>query len=352
MKKHFILFSILVFVLSLSVNAFADVIPTSESVDYKGSVSINGIPAPVGTVVDAFDPQGIHCGTYIVGISGAANDSAGIYGFMHVYRDDIATTGIDEGADPGDSIFIKVNGINAVTAVISGNLTWTADGDLNEVDLSVTGINVAFSQVVKPPTQGAQPGDTVRFVVGIQNDGNALDFYGISALSDTSASPGWNTVNQDTISYALPGDTTYVYFDAILTVFGGGGDTTYIVHYTLSSLVDTTVTYQDSVVLLKSITDADDGYWAELPDRFILYQNYPNPFNPSTIIAFSLPAKSSVELEIINMLGQRIDTKYLGNLSVGMHEIEYDASHLASGVYFYRIVTDRNALNKKMILLK
>jgi photosystem II stability/assembly factor-like uncharacterized protein len=76
---------------------------------------------------------------------------------------------------------------------------------------------------------------------------------------------------------------------------------------------------------------------AEVPKQFALMQNFPNPFNPSTTIRFQLPVQATVTLELYNILGQRV--KYLMNqeqLAAGTHDVNFDASSLASGVYFYQ----------------
>ncbi len=101
------------------------VAPTWEWVSfYCGSNTYFGSPLPVGSVVDAYDPDGVHCGTRYV-------SEAGSYGFMIVYRDDPYTTE-DEGADPGDAIIFFVNG-SPVQA--TGDVTWTENGDRLQVCL-------------------------------------------------------------------------------------------------------------------------------------------------------------------------------------------------------------------------
>ena len=89
-----------------------------------------------------------------------------------------------------------------------------------------------------------------------------------------------------------------------------------------------------------------------LPLSFKVNQNYPNPFNPSTTIPFSLPSRSNVSIAIINLLGQMVDDIDLGSKSAGEFAIEYDASHLASGIYLYQIRTDFGAETRKMVLIK
>jgi hypothetical protein len=94
-----------------------------------------------------------------------------------------------------------------------------------------------------------------------------------------------------------------------------------------------------------------------IPDVYALEQNYPNPFNPSTKIKFSLAADSKVSLTVFDILGQEVTSLIGGNLAAGFHELEFDASNINSGVYFYRLdATGVDGTNftsvKKMILTK
>ena len=73
----------------------------------------------------------------------------------------------------------------------------------------------------------------------------------------------------------------------------------------------------------------------DIPGDFVLDQNYPNPFNPTTMIGFSIPRKSQVELAVYDVLGRRVALLEQSELSAGFHGRNFDASHLASGVYFY-----------------
>ncbi len=340
--KNLFLFSLTLALFTSSV--FADS-QAPEWVEFYGNITINGNPAPVGTVVEAYDPDGIMCGSDTV-------ITTGLYGFLHAYRDDATTASIDEGAVPGDTITLKVNGITATPTIVSGGLVWTSNGDLNNVDLAITGQTISFTAVSLPTDTLAAPGWNIEFAVGIRNDGNGIDYYSVVSLDDTSASPGWTTVDQDSVSHADVGQTTTVYFNVDIPLFGGGGDTAFTVHYTVMSAIDTTVKYADSVIIYKSVTDIGDDSFAAVPDRFNLFQNYPNPFNPTTNISFAIAQKTSVRIEIININGQLVDVKNLGVLPAGSHDIEYDASRLSSGVYFYRLTTDNGSISKKMVLLK
>ena len=86
--------------------------------------------------------------------------------------------------------------------------------------------------------------------------------------------------------------------------------------------------------------------------EFALEQNYPNPFNPSTNIKYSLKAKSYVELKVINLLGEEVKTLVSEEQQAGSYTINFDASSLASGIYFYTLKAGDFVSTKKMILLK
>jgi hypothetical protein len=89
-----------------------------------------------------------------------------------------------------------------------------------------------------------------------------------------------------------------------------------------------------------------------LPVEYALSQNYPNPFNPITQINFSLPEMTKVELSVYNLMGQEVATLLNRNMSVGHHTVTFDASQLASGVYFYKMKTSSFEQVMKMILVK
>jgi photosystem II stability/assembly factor-like uncharacterized protein len=90
-----------------------------------------------------------------------------------------------------------------------------------------------------------------------------------------------------------------------------------------------------------------------IPENFSLYQNFPNPFNPSTIIKYQVPQNSNVELKIFNSLGQEVATLVNGIVNTGTYDVQFNASKLPSGIYFYIIKAGDNFFQaKKMILIK
>ena len=89
-----------------------------------------------------------------------------------------------------------------------------------------------------------------------------------------------------------------------------------------------------------------------VPQGFALLQNYPNPFNPTTYIEFSLGRPSKVKLTVFNILGRQVATLVDGNMAAGAHKVHFDAGHLASGLYIYKIEADGFSAHKRMVLLK
>ena len=95
----------------------------------------------------------------------------------------------------------------------------------------------------------------------------------------------------------------------------------------------------------------------DLPDTFVLEQNYPNPFNPSTQIGYYLPQETDVRVEVFNLYGQKIADLFSGVQAAGRHQVQWDGrdqtgTQVSSGMYVYRLQTERFTQTKKMVLLK
>jgi len=121
-----------------------------------------------------------------------------------------------------------------------------------------------------------------------------------------------------------------------------------------------TVVY-DSTVLLAlntgyTVTDpvivSASNPGTEIPKDYSLYQNYPNPFNPKTNIKFDLPKSSYVTLKVYDVTGQQVDEMLSQTMEAGSYTVTWDASHLSSGVYFYKLTAGDYSETKRMVLLK
>ncbi|MBK6538946.1 MAG: T9SS type A sorting domain-containing protein [Ignavibacteria bacterium] len=90
----------------------------------------------------------------------------------------------------------------------------------------------------------------------------------------------------------------------------------------------------------------------EIPGNYFLSQNYPNPFNPVTNLEFGISKLGFVSLKVYDVLGSEIKTLVNENNPAGNYEVEFDGSHLSSGIYFYKIETTEFTDVKKMMIIK
>lgn len=95
-----------------------------------------------------------------------------------------------------------------------------------------------------------------------------------------------------------------------------------------------------------------DPISSEIPSKFNLYANYPNPFNPVTKIKFDISRVTAAKLVVYDITGRIVETIVNEQLNAGKYEVSFDASHLASGVYFYKLETSDFVDTKKMLLVK
>jgi hypothetical protein len=89
-----------------------------------------------------------------------------------------------------------------------------------------------------------------------------------------------------------------------------------------------------------------------LPDEIALNQNYPNPFNPTTQITYELPQQTDVRLTVYDMVGRQVATLVNETVQAGVHNVNFDASSLSSGVYIYRLQTGSTTLSRKLTVIK
>ena len=89
-----------------------------------------------------------------------------------------------------------------------------------------------------------------------------------------------------------------------------------------------------------------------IPTNYLLFQNYPNPFNPVTTIEYAIPKKSGVTITVYNLVGQIVDILVNQTMEPGYYTVQWDASKVGSGIYFYRIVADGSSDVKKCVIFK
>jgi thiol-disulfide isomerase/thioredoxin len=119
----------------------------------------------------------------------------------------------------------------------------------------------------------------------------------------------------------------------------------------VQSLASKTIYQSETISNLDLVLSADEGF-NNIPNEFFLEQNYPNPFNPSTKIKYEIPQTEYVSLIVYNSLGSEVAVLVNEEQFAGSHEINFDATELSSGIYFYELRINNLSKTKKMILLK
>ena len=323
----------------------AQVIPSNVWSDFGGTgCTINGVLAPINTDIDAYDPQGVHCGHQ-------TTFDLGKYKLMAVYGDYLGSPE-DEGCELGDHVSFKVNGKDAYE-LGPDNDTWDGQGAVKIMTLATSDITIFAVQLTAPPEGTGKAATTVDYQVSIKNNGDGVDLIKVLGTSST----GW------TVTGANPlGD----YFNA-------GEIKNYMFHLKIPG--NATVGHQDTlnviatsrfspsandskkiVTTVDQSTDVHDVNTA-VPGEFSLDHNFPNPFNPETSISFKLEKPGVVSLTVYDILGHRITTLHEGFLTGGMHTCRWNGtdqngSSVASGIYFYRLTGDQRSITRKMALLK
>ncbi len=160
-----------------------------------------------------------------------------------------------------------------------------------------------------------------------------------------SSHPSWIVMNKlEEILVGIPGSkqgTSGFTFDALEEAPVGETGTI------LFSIIENGVVIETKEILIKS----------SAPSTFELFNNYPNPFNPSTTIAYQLPEAMTINVQIFNVLGQLVAEPMNEHQKPGRHQLRWDASQMASGMYIYRIIgrgTDGEQFmaQNKMLLVK
>jgi hypothetical protein len=152
----------------------------------------------------------------------------------------------------------------------------------------------------------------------------------------------WNPTTGAIVDTTLyPPSSRLKFLDTLTTVAPNGNSNQFIPRYVLQGTVAEVIEIKDGTV----------------PMIFTLGQNYPNPFNPVTVFDLAIPTTTKVKVEVFNLLGQKVKTLLDKELTAGKYQIKWDATNetgesVASGIYFYRLNTDKFTDVKKMILLR
>ena len=234
-------------------------------------------------------------------------------------------------------LFIPTSGSNTPTTW-TGNKpgTFGAVADSIWLNTSASGDYVLGSNTQSPAAAAAGAG-VYNFAISVAPGSNGGQTVA-ATIYKTDSSYVWTGIATDNSTKLV---TTK--FNSIAFALGGGNTTT--------AMKLTNVQVDLNKPVGGKITSvANNGN--DLPKAYSLSQNYPNPFNPSTKIDFTLPKSGNVSLIVYDILGREITTLVNGNMNAGYYTINFNASKLASGVYFYRIKAGDFINVKKLLLLK
>ncbi|MFO8029028.1 MAG: family 16 glycosylhydrolase [Cyclonatronaceae bacterium] len=182
------------------------------------------------------------------------------------------------------------------------------------------------------------PREDVQVLLKVEQQNGVLDY---EKAEPTTTSGEWEEMTWDMSGAGFENqwDLITLIFDFEQDQIGDGSE-------------DFTWYFDDLHVFAGEVSTSSNYAGTEVPATLELHQNYPNPFNPATILMFDLPQQADVRLEVFNVMGQRVATLASGMHQAGRHSVEFDASHLSSGVYMYRLQAGPVSLTRKMTLIQ
>jgi hypothetical protein len=188
-----------------------------------------------------------------------------------------------------------------------------------------------------------------------------LKTYALGTVDTAGAAllPAWRLINTSSDKFVypdwpIPVDLSYSNADLLAGGIGGFpiGDLNWFPARKAEWLAQSDAEYSAIEAALQAGHTTAVKNVEALPAGFALEQNYPNPFNPSTTISFSLPHSANASLRVFDILGREVTTLLNGYTTSGMHEVQFNAANLASGIYFYRLTSGNFTELKKMLLVK
>lgn len=237
-----------------------------------------------------------------------------------------------------------------LVATLAGDATTYTDTNAEEgvaYEYAVTAFDATGSTAIPPSSGDTPPVSPLRTpsdLTAVAGEGSielswtdnssAEDSYSVERSTDGTTWSVAGSSNSDSFTDTGLADGTYSY--RVMAVDATIPSSAY------SNVASATVTTE--VTGFESLSGT--------PVEYALHQNYPNPFNPSTNIRFALPSAANVHVAVYNLIGQEIAELVSGQLSAGYHEVEWDASNVNSGIYFYKIQAGDFTEIKKMILMK
>ncbi len=281
----------------------------------------------------------------------------------------------------GHRIYRNRIGVNKNDVQYPNEIGISILGNVADVSIGVNEINEYHKNIIVGNTdtgleleslQGFSPNGIV-FRKNIIHSNGVVNIFMDSQVNLGLSAPIGLTFNGNTLSgsHPLPGMTIDIYradrFELPASAYEWLGFTTTNANGTFSFLISdpsvqaVSVTATNplsgstsAIVKYSLVTDVEDE--KQIPTEFALEQNYPNPFNPSTKIKFNIPIVGTElalsVLKVYDILGNEVATLVNEEKPAGIYEVEFNASQLSSGIYFYKLSAGSFTEIKKMTLIK
>lgn len=217
-----------------------------------------------------------------------------------------------------------------------------------------TNIRIAFSTIPSGALQVKQDDPATNANINLSGNSNYADMTTTSIHNDSAISINIFNLYQRPSYLLTPG--TYTLGSVRWDVTNANACINYTI-LPISAVFDSSTALTYSSQWTKKDTGCvpigiNIQLSTNVPKDYALYQNYPNPFNPSTIIKYDVPKTSNVRIIVYDELGKEVETLVDMELQAGTYEVIWEAGNYSSGVYFYRIITERYVHTNKMVLMK
>jgi len=194
-----------------------------------------------------------------------------------------------------------------------------------------------IKSVAEAPNTNFITGDWVHVVAVRNTDESTIKLYADKELMASAADNTGDISQSEDLILGVSPDEENTYYEGLI-------DELKLFNYAINDSMINAL-YSEGISEIES--------YHNNPTKFELdIKNYPNPFNPHTTILYTVPVAGEVVLTVYNSLGQRVEVLFKENLNTGNYKYEYNASHLPSGIYFFRLITKSGYKTRKFVLVK
>jgi photosystem II stability/assembly factor-like uncharacterized protein len=340
--------------ISLGGKGIPVISPAQAGVMYTTSQGTpEGYLLSMSTVNGAIDTIGSLGVPEIQGMSIRHSDNA-IYGS---YATATSTTFYAIAGVSGDAVRTRVIPLGNLRAIAfsPGDTLYgaTSTGSLYRIDLATgrtdslgTTQGLTYSGLSFPPRRNelwASVRTPLDNIFTINTTTGAATFVGVTGLSALTLSLAFDP--RGNLFALIDNGSGEDYLASVDTISASGA----IVAGPLSVSNLRAIAVRTDSLATVPVGEAYDG---SLPLAYELRQNFPNPFNPTTTITYALPVDANVSLTIYDIIGQKVIQLLNGRATAGYHDLRFDASNLASGIYFYRLQTGDFVRTRKLLVLR